>query len=207
MKALIHFSRFLAGLDRPHSQLTDDELDRLLKHARDVKIAVELGCAEGRTAVALAGVVRDTVYSVDIFRRGRLGICYAYWIARVHRWRQHRSNLVLLKGTSQDVVHRFDQPIDLLFIDADHSYEAVRADWELWGPKVRPGGIIACHDCRVAPSSRNYLGSMRFYEEHIRRARWVAEIDGVDSLAVFRVVSAPADEFVQDTRGVQAGSS
>jgi MMP 1-O-methyltransferase len=37
-------------------------------------------------------------------------------------------------------------PIDLLYIDGDHVYEAVRADFESWRRKVRPGGLIAFHD-------------------------------------------------------------
>lgn len=37
-------------------------------------------------------------------------------------------------------------PIDMLFIDGDHTYEGVRADYELYSPLVRPGGIIGFHD-------------------------------------------------------------
>jgi predicted O-methyltransferase YrrM len=38
------------------------------------------------------------------------------------------------------------RPVDLLFIDDGHLYEEARADWELWSPLVRPGGIVAFHD-------------------------------------------------------------
>lgn len=37
-------------------------------------------------------------------------------------------------------------PVDFLFIDGDHSYEGVRADFHLYAPFVRPGGIVAFHD-------------------------------------------------------------
>jgi len=36
--------------------------------------------------------------------------------------------------------------IDHLFIDGDHRYEAVRADFETYAPFVRVGGIIGLHD-------------------------------------------------------------
>ena len=36
--------------------------------------------------------------------------------------------------------------IDLLFIDADHSYAGVKQDFNMYSPLVRKGGIIALHD-------------------------------------------------------------
>lgn len=38
------------------------------------------------------------------------------------------------------------RPIDVLFIDGDHSFAAVKRDYQLYEPLVRPGGIIAFHD-------------------------------------------------------------
>lgn len=37
-------------------------------------------------------------------------------------------------------------PFDLLFIDADHRYDAVKSDFFAWKELVRNGGIIALHD-------------------------------------------------------------
>lgn len=37
-------------------------------------------------------------------------------------------------------------PLDWLFIDGDHSYQAARWDFDNYGPLVRPGGVIALHD-------------------------------------------------------------
>lgn len=36
--------------------------------------------------------------------------------------------------------------VDFLFIDADHSYEGVKRDFELYSPLVKQSGIIALHD-------------------------------------------------------------
>lgn len=38
------------------------------------------------------------------------------------------------------------EPIDVLFIDGDHTYEGVKADYELYSPLVRPGGVVGFHD-------------------------------------------------------------
>jgi predicted O-methyltransferase YrrM len=37
-------------------------------------------------------------------------------------------------------------PLELLFIDGDHSYEGARADFERWSAFVRPGGHVLLHD-------------------------------------------------------------
>ena len=36
--------------------------------------------------------------------------------------------------------------LDFIFIDADHTYESVKKDIELWTPKVKHEGIILGHD-------------------------------------------------------------
>jgi cephalosporin hydroxylase len=39
-----------------------------------------------------------------------------------------------------------NEKIDFLFIDGNHTYTAVQKDYEMYGPLVRSGGIIAFHD-------------------------------------------------------------
>ncbi|HET7648576.1 MAG TPA: class I SAM-dependent methyltransferase [Gaiellaceae bacterium] len=38
------------------------------------------------------------------------------------------------------------EPLELLFVDGDHSYEGAKADLERWGAFVRPGGHLLLHD-------------------------------------------------------------
>lgn len=52
-----------------------------------------------------------------------------------------------VKADSLSAAARFaDGSLDLVYIDADHNYFAVRADLAAWRPKVKPGGILAGHD-------------------------------------------------------------
>ena len=53
-------------------------------------------------------------------------------------------------------------PIDMLFIDGDHTYEGVKADYELYSPLVRPGGIIGFHDIVNHPQ-QPYIEVQRFW--------------------------------------------
>lgn len=58
----------------------------------------------------------------------------------------------LIKGESVPVSEEFeDGSLDFVFIDADHSYEAVKQDIEAWYPKVRSGGIVSGHDYFESP--------------------------------------------------------
>jgi predicted O-methyltransferase YrrM len=89
--------------------------------------------------------------------------------------------------TEEELACLLRHKVDFIFIDADHSYEAITKDWQDWFPKVRPGGIIALHECRVAENSPDYLGSMKFYDCDIPNMTSIEQVDSVDSLAVFKV--------------------
>ena len=77
------------------------------------------------------------------------------WFAERARARLGRAEqrVVGLAGDSHDpatrerVVHELaGEPLDVLFIDGDHSYDGVKDDFELYAPLVRSGGIVALHD-------------------------------------------------------------
>lgn len=54
--------------------------------------------------------------------------------------------VVRVLGKSQDVGRHWRWPVDMLYIDGDHSYEACRADVDVWLPWLKSGGIVAFHD-------------------------------------------------------------
>lgn len=49
--------------------------------------------------------------------------------------------------TSVDAIKKFkDECLDWIFIDANHEYEYIKENLELWTPKVKVGGLVSGHD-------------------------------------------------------------
>ncbi len=72
--------------------------------------------------------------------------------------------LKVVRATSAQGVTQFaDGSLDWVFIDADHSFEAVSADVAAWYPKVKPGGILSGHDYGYFP----VIMALRRYFSHV----------------------------------------
>lgn len=57
------------------------------------------------------------------------------------------STITYINKPSEEVASNWkDGPIDMIFIDADHSYEGVKTDVESWAPHLKVGGYIYFHD-------------------------------------------------------------
>ena len=66
-----------------------------------------------------------------------------------------------------------DASLDFVFIDADHSYEAVKEDIIAWWPKVKPGGIISGHDYHMgAPGVMNATNELFGFVRTVADCWW-----------------------------------
>jgi cephalosporin hydroxylase len=73
------------------------------------------------------------------------------------------NNVNLIKDYSHNVSTIFaDKSVDLVYIDGDHSYEAVNKDIELYLPKIKQGGILAGHDY-----SKSWPGVVKAVDERL----------------------------------------
>lgn len=186
MNSMLHFIRFCLHIHSPATQVTKQELRLLIKYAYHSNTIVELGCYEGNTTVALAKATQGIVYSVDPFTVGRLGISYGKIIATTHAKRSRVQNIQLIEKLSWEAAPTVQVPIDLLFIDAAHTYDAISRDWNDWTPKIRVGGHFALHDVRKAINSPYEVGSMQFFEQVVKDRDDYAEVEAVDSLAILK---------------------
>ncbi len=133
-----------------------DAVVRLAKTVSEAPVVAEVGTWLGHTANFLADA-GCLVWAVDTFTgtkdandltsqyTGTPAELYAAFRANVGR---RLGNTIVGLWTDSVAGSRIfpDGVLDLVFLDADHRYEAVRADLAAWVPKVRAGGIVACHD-------------------------------------------------------------
>ncbi len=60
----------------------------------------------------------------------------------------------------------FDGRFDFVFVDGDHTLEAVQSDIAAWWPLVKPGGLLAGHDIDHPRDARGLWGVRRAVEQH-----------------------------------------
>jgi len=122
-----------------------EELVRIFDYHRPAKV-LEIGSWDGGTLWHWLHN-SDTVLAIDVgMRRAEDWLNWAEELG---------TRLLLIQSYSQDhttvKAASVCGPYDFLFIDADHTYESVRADWDNYSPMVREGGLIALHDILPRP--------------------------------------------------------
>lgn len=133
------------------------EILRLIEQHRP-KVCVELGSWQGASAVPIARQIQrwgGTLTCVDTWsgqldeHGGSLAGKSPVMIlscARALVEAGVSANVRLIPATTAEAANVWSEPIDFLYIDADHSYEGVLADLLAWVPHVRSGGLIVGDD-------------------------------------------------------------
>jgi len=128
---------------------------RMVENCRPDGILVELGAWKGRSSHFLVSKAKEksphiSVHIVDTW----LGSPEHSMEQAQNLYEKFLANMESLEGfyiahrmTTSEAASLFDDgSLDGVFIDADHTYEAVKKDIQNWMPKVRKGGIFAGHD-------------------------------------------------------------
>jgi cephalosporin hydroxylase len=100
------------------------------------------------------------------------------------RWAREDVALHAIIGNSHDQetyeqIQAILPEIDFLFIDADHSYEGAKKDFEMYGIMVRPGGVIALHDL-VTPLGKPHIQVWQLWREIQAAGYWTRELRAND---------------------------
>jgi len=107
---------------------------------------VELGVAEGASAFSLRSTMRPEadLWLVDPFLAGALRwISVAQLVAYRLVGSVDNGAVHWVKSRSQEAGRSWKGPkVDLLFVDANHAYEAVCEDWDAWKPHLASDALV-----------------------------------------------------------------
>ena len=148
--------------------------------ARSVKprVCVEIGSARGKSACAIGLALRrngfGTLYAIDPHSQTDWNDTDSVDSMRFLKENLQRAGVNefvrIVRKTSGDAAAGWNEKIDLIFIDGDHSYDGVKADWERFVPHVSQFGVVVFHDTlwdmtSGSPLQREDMGVPRFVDE------------------------------------------
>lgn len=121
----------------------------------DAKVGVEVGVFKGQFSKIVLDQWQGKLYMIDPWRP--LGDEYEdasnhknhadAYERTMENIREYEDRAIMIRSLAEDVVHIFpDNSLDFIYIDANHAYEYVKQDIELWYPKLKKGGLFAGHD-------------------------------------------------------------
>lgn len=134
-------------------------------------ITVELGTQGGLSFFTFCQSIKEN--DID-------GVCYAvdtwegevhtgkydesvYQSVQEHARKEYAGFAYLMRMLFSEAITHFDNDsIELLHIDGLHTYDAVKEDFEMWYPKVKPGGVILFHDVYARMMD---FGAWKFWQE------------------------------------------
>lgn len=134
---------------------------------------VEIGSYCGRSTVWLGGAARDcgrTLFAIDHHfgseenqpgwewhdtslvdaRTGRMDTLPFFRATMIDSGLT--DVVVTMVGDSGTIARSWSTSLSFLFIDGGHGVEPATRDYELWTPKVAPGGVLAIHDVFPDPA-------------------------------------------------------
>ena len=124
----------------------------------DGSVLCEIGCFCGKSTVSIASALKEEdkgiLYSID-WHQGSAsmpgyGTCeykstYQEFADNLERFFV-KDKVRVIKGKSEDSVESVPKKLHFLWIDGDHGYNAVKADFDNYSRKIAGGGYLLFHD-------------------------------------------------------------
>jgi predicted O-methyltransferase YrrM len=169
------------GLIPPRTMHSAKDARILLDAARGAGRVVEIGVYEGASALELLKALEPDaqLHLIDPFGLHPHALPSG-WGATEWATRRAVARAVRRRGDaaprvhwhvacSHDVASRWSEPVDLVFIDGDHSEPGCALDWQGWRGFVVPGGRVVFHDARLGePGGRGLPGPSMVVARHFR---------------------------------------
>jgi predicted O-methyltransferase YrrM len=194
MQSILHLIKYRLGFEAAETWTLPEESACLRQYATGKKRIAEIGIWEGWTTRRVREVMSPdgTIFAIDPFAPGRLGVSYQKVIAAWEVARVSNGKVLWLYTTGVEAARDprvVAAPFDFVFIDGDHTYEGLRADWVAWSPLIAPGGIVALHDS-FAPEGHADGGSVHYSNEVIALDERFEQVAQATTLRVLRRRSA-----------------
>jgi len=153
----------------------------LAELAAGAQRVVEVGVYEASSAVVLCGVLDAgaELHLIDPFGHhpdalpagwGATERASRRVVARASRGAD-APQVVWHVERSEDTARGWTLPVDLVFVDGDHSEAGCATDWDVWHRHVAPGGHVLFHDARASqPGGRGLPGPTAVIDRLFRGA-------------------------------------
>lgn len=160
------------------SKYIDGSRCELYKHIPAGGIVAEIGVADGSNAWSILQFANPRkLYLIDCWHHQDQKVykdgCNAaqaildQWYFTTVKGSLKDFRVVVMRLYSDEAVGLFkDEFFDWIYLDANHGYEAVRADLRMWFSKVKNGGFITGHDY-----GNNTYGVKRAVDEFARQQK------------------------------------
>jgi predicted O-methyltransferase YrrM len=130
------------------------EVDALQEWARSLPpspVVVNIGAGNGTSGLAFLQARDDlSLTTIDVqLESSPFGCLEGEWAVfnLAGLWPLPPERYAWIHGDSKEAGKKWKGgPVDLVFVDGDHSYEGCAGDIRAWLPNVKPGGLLVVHD-------------------------------------------------------------
>jgi predicted O-methyltransferase YrrM len=169
------------------------------------KTILEIGTYKGGNLRCMAAVCPDDSYFISLDMPGGTfgggysaeeAAAFKHFLKPTQRLDCIRMDSHAAEALEAVKTKLIDKPIDLLFVDGDHSENGVRDDFLLYAPLVRPGGLIAFHDImphKVHESCQVHLFWWKLVS--ILKGVELVDRDGFENWGGIGVIQVPTSGF------------
>lgn len=126
---------------------------------------IEIGSYLGASACCFGAAMKKScagrLFCIDTWNNDAMteGVqdTYAEFLKNTEPFAQY---IIPIRGFSTEVVNQIpigSSYVDVLFIDGDHSFSAVKADWEAYKKFLKADSVVAFHDCGWAEGVKRVI--------------------------------------------------